>query len=445
MKYYFNQHAKWICMLMVLLFSFGLKAQEADNEFSIDAQLVTRGELRVGGFKADSLDKEGISHFALGKYRITADYKRSWLEVRLSPQFSGVWGQASAGLNLYEGWAKLQSEKGLFVKIGRQELTYDDGRIIGNDDWTMTAPTHDVLKLGYDGENHKVHLLAAYNQNAENIDNGNSYYSGGLQPYKTMQTLWYHYDTPKKIFGISLVGMNIGMQSVREDEPQTNYYQQLVGTYMDFRPKHWSLEGAFYYQLGKEEHGMPIDAFMASAKLNVEPSEKFNLFAGYDYLSGDKYFNIRPEGHLGLVFHDKVRGFNAIFGSHHEFYGAMDFFYLKNYVGGFTPGLQNLYIGGNVKPVKGLNLNAAYHYYAIATNLNYLDSKTLGHEVDFSASYAFHKAISISAGYTFMRGSETMVILQQIQEVTQQRQLHWSWVMLAVKPTLFYTMWQDKK
>jgi hypothetical protein len=431
-------------MLMALLFSFGLKAQEADNEFSLDAQVVTRGELRVGGFHGDSLDKERMSHFALGKYRIIADYKRSWLEVKLSPQFSGIWGQASAGLNLYEGWAKLQSEKGLFMKIGRQELSYDDGRIIGNDDWTMTAPTHDVLKMGYDGENHKVHLLAAYNQNAENIDSGNSYYSGGLQPYKTMQTLWYHYDTPKKMFGISLMGMNIGMQSVREDEPLTSYYQQLVGTYMAFRPKYCSLEGAFYYQLGKEEHGMPIDAFMASAKLNVEPNEKFDLFAGYDYLSGDKYFNIRPDGHLGLVFHDKVRGFNAIFGSHHEFYGAMDFFYMSNYVGGFTPGLQNLYIGGNVKPVKDLNLNAAYHYYAIATNLKYLDSKTLGHEFDFSASYAFHKSVSISAGYTFMRGSETMVILQQIQELTEQRQLHWGWVMLAVKPTLFHTIWQDK-
>ena len=300
-----------------------------------------------------------------------------------------------------------------------------------------------MLKLGYDGENHKVHLMAAYNQNADSIEIGNSYYSGGLQPYKTMQTLWYHYDTPKKLFCVSLVGMNIGMQSVKDND-YTTYYQQLVGTYMAFRPKHWLLEGAFYYQLGKEEHGMPIDAFMASAKLNVEPSEKFNLFAGYDYLSGDKYFNIRPEGHFGLVFHDKVRGFNAIFGSHHEFYGAMDFFYLDNYVGGFTPGLQNLYIGGDVKPVKGLNLNAAYHYYAIATNLDYLDSKTLGHEVDFSASYAFHKAVSISVGYTYMRGSETMVQLQQIQEVTEQQQLHWVWVMLAVKPTLFYTIWQEK-
>ena len=76
MKRYIYQPAKLFCMVLALLFSFGLKAQEADNEFSLDAQLVTRGELRAGGFKGDSLDAGRISHFVLGKYRVTADYKR---------------------------------------------------------------------------------------------------------------------------------------------------------------------------------------------------------------------------------------------------------------------------------------------------------------------------------------------------------------------------------
>lgn len=442
MKNYRNQHMRYICLMMALLFILGMKAQEADNEFRLDAQLVTRGELRIGGFNPDSLDAKRISHFAQGKYVVTATYKRSWLEIKLSPKYSSVWGQSSSGISLNEGWAKMQSKNGLFLKIGRQQLSYDDERIIGNDDWTMTAPTHDVLKFGYDGENHKVHLLAAYNQNAENVDNGGIYYSGGIQPYKTMQSLWYHYDTPKKMFGISILGMNIGMQSEKDEEPQETYYQQLLGTYMAFRPKHWSLEGSFYYQMGKEEHGMPIDAFMASSKVNVEPSEKYNLTAGYDYLSGDKYFAVPPHGGFGLVFHDKVRGFNAIFGSHHQFYGAMVFFYLNNYVGGFSPGLQNLYIGGNVKPVNNLNINAAYHYYAIATNLDYVNTKTLGHSVEFTSSFDFNKAVSVSAGYTFMKGSETMEVLTQISE---KRRLHWAWLMLSIKPTLFHTTWQDKE
>ena len=66
MKHYFNQPARWFCMVLALLFTFGLKAQEADNQFSLDAQLVTRGELRAGGFKADSLDKYRRTQFILG-------------------------------------------------------------------------------------------------------------------------------------------------------------------------------------------------------------------------------------------------------------------------------------------------------------------------------------------------------------------------------------------
>ena len=67
MERFLKQPAKWFCMVLALLFSFGLKAQQADNEFSLDAQLVTRGEFRMGGFRPDSLDNERISKFVKGK------------------------------------------------------------------------------------------------------------------------------------------------------------------------------------------------------------------------------------------------------------------------------------------------------------------------------------------------------------------------------------------
>ena len=41
--------------------------------------------------------------------------------------------------------------------------------------------------------------------------------------------------------------------------------------------------------------------------------------------------------------------FYSLYGSHHKFYGAMDFFYVRTFVNGFSPGLQNLYCGGKVK------------------------------------------------------------------------------------------------
>ena len=46
----------------------------------------------------------------------------------------------------------------------------------------------------------------------ENLNGGTHYVNGG-QPYKSMTLLWYHAD-PLPWLGASLIGMNLGMQSL---------------------------------------------------------------------------------------------------------------------------------------------------------------------------------------------------------------------------------------
>ena len=429
-----------VCLAFLIFSPVVSWAQEqADNTFSVNLNTMTRGELRYGGFSEADENNEGHSNFVLGRYRLTTDYSRSWLEARVSLQQSGTWGMGGGSFSLNEGWVTLKSKKGWFTKIGRQILAYDDERIIGSNDWSVTAPTHDVLKLGYEGQQHKVHLLFAYNQNPENME-GFTAYKDGNQPYKSMQTLWYHYDTPKSNFGASLLFMNIGMQGEKNNVPVT-YFQQLAGTYITFTPKYFMAEGAFYYQFGTEEHGIPLSAYMASIKLTAKPRDSYSIYAGYDYLSGDAYFAVPPEGDIGLVFHDKVRGFNPIYGSHHEFYGAMDFFYMSTWVGGFTPGLQNAYLGCTFNPYNTLNFNVAGHYYAMATKLPNVD-QFLGLAGEFSANYAFTKYISAECGYSYMYGSETMKFLKRVSD---NQHLHWAYLMLVINSTIFTTTWQDKK
>lgn len=127
----------------------------------------------------------------------------------------------------------------------------------------MASFTHDALKMSYEGGRHKVHLLMAFNQNDENL-NGGTYYTGGGQPYKSMQTLWYHYD-PWPWLGVSLIGMNTGMQSLMEDENKT-LYQQIAGGFMDFHPKNFTLQASYYRQMGYDENALPIHAWMTSVE-----------------------------------------------------------------------------------------------------------------------------------------------------------------------------------
>ena len=182
---------------------------QGENQLDLDLNMLGRGELRYGGFTEGTEEKH--AQFLMGRTRLSLTYKRPYIEAKVTAQHSGVWGQKGSGsFNLHEAWAKLYTKSGLFAKIGRQVLSYDDERIIGANDWAMASNTHDVIKLGYEGHGHKVHGIFGFNQNTENISVG-TFYEDGAHPYKLMNTLWYHYDIPKVPIGVSMLFMNIGM------------------------------------------------------------------------------------------------------------------------------------------------------------------------------------------------------------------------------------------
>ena len=422
---------------------------EKENMLSVDLQFLGRGESRYGGMPAEAPEAPDVdeeepdnkipkSNFLLSRTRLPINFKRDWLEARVTPQHSGVWGQAGKGaFNLHETWVKLTTRFGLFGQLGRVALSYDDERIIGVDDWAMTSPSHDIFRLGYEKHGHKVHVVLAYNQNADVATYGGSLYLNGAQPYKTMHTLWYHYDLPRFPLGASLLFMNIGMQCIHESLPEKTWFQHLLGTYLLFNPQKWKVEASYYHQFGRNESGIKIDAWMASGKVSFKPAQNYSFTLGYDRLSGDKYFAV-PTGHnIGMVYHDVIKGFSTVYGAHHKFYGAMDFFYVSTYLNGFTPGLQNAFVGATYSPLPGLVLNASYHYLAIATNLKDL-KKTLGHEVELQASYAIARDVNVSLGGSFMKGSETM---ERLKRSTNNNSLRWGWISLSVNPRIFSTKW----
>ena len=430
---------KKIITLLLLVTSAVAFAQEDEgkNQVDVDLNMLGRGEMRFGGFTEGV--EENRAQFLMERTRLSLGYKRKYIEVKVTAQHSGIWGQSNKGsFNLYEAWAKLYTKHGLFAKMGRQVLSYDDERVIGANDWAMAANSHDVLKFGYEGFGHKVHAIFGFNQNAESITGG-SLYTG--DSYKMMHTLWYHYDVPKIPIGVSVLFMNIAMQGDEYNSDSyadpCNRYQQLVGGYLSYRPGKLSTEASYYHQLGRNEKNAKIDAWMASIRAQYQISRKVGVVAGYDYLSGDDYFVLRSKGGLGLPQHKVFKFFNPIYGSHHKFYGMMDFFYVQAFSDTFSPGLQNLYAGASYSPIKGLNLRATYHYLAMATNLKDV-SKTLGHDIDIEASYQVLKDARVSLGFSYMAGSETMEKLKRVEE---NEHLKWAWLSLVVSPHIISKKW----
>ena len=177
-------------VLLVFLCPFAAFSQSADSipqqkpaekgpSINIDANMLARGEYRYGGMPvAEVVDNHAA--FVMDRIRLSAELSWGNLSMRVTPQHAGIWGQSNGGsFNLNEGWMQYTTKPGLFFKIGRQALRYDDERIIGSDDWSMMSVTHDVLKLGYDGKNHHAHAIVGFNQNGEKINGGYQYRHAG--------------------------------------------------------------------------------------------------------------------------------------------------------------------------------------------------------------------------------------------------------------------------
>ena len=419
------------------------------NTLNVGLNFLTHGEICAGGLpRTDNgtTPPDDRSQFLLGRARINVDYERPGLQAHAVIQNKAVWGTSgNTALKLYEGWVKMTSRNGLFAQLGRVALSYDDERIIGPNDFAMAALSHDVLRAGYEGHGHQLHAIFAYNQNAENVYN-NTYYDSdaGAQYYKTMQTVWYHYDVPNFPLGASLLFMNVGLQAGEQGSelrPPSTEYQQMWGGYVNFHPEHLTIEASYYRQTGNLVNNireyLPIKAWMASVQASYKPSDRYGVKAGYDYLSGDDYMPVTYGGTFGMVQHDMLKGFAPLFGSRSKFYGILDYFYESAYINGFTPGLQNAFVGGFGNPTDKLKCSLDYHYLAVATDLEDLN-RTLGHSIDLQATYEFTKDFSLTAGYTFMIGTETM---NRLKQGNSSKYARWGWFSLVISPSIFTTKW----
>ena len=420
----------WSLVIMLLPSMAYTQNTEKENEFTMSVQIRPRAEYRNGALTPRN-EGESAASFINNRARLSMDYKRSDLEIKMSAQHVGVWGQdpqidKNGRFILNEAWAKLDFGQGFFAQLGRQTLSYDDERILGGLDWNVAGRYHDALKLGYANKNNEVHLILAFNQNDEKTAGGTYYDSSKGQPYKNMQTVWYHYKSDNIPFGASLLFMNLGLETGdKATEDSHTRYLQTMGTYLTYKDSGWDLNGAFYYQMGKNKFVRKVSALMGSVQAAYAFDKTWGAVASFDYLSGDKGTG------------DKFKAFDPLYGTHHKFYGAMDYFYASTFANGYAPGLMDTRIGGRFRASSKVDMELNYHYFTTAVKLPEL-KKSLGSEVDYQINWSIMKDVKLSAGYSFMLGTKTMDAVKTGNHKSWQ---DWGWVSLNINPKVLFTKW----
>jgi hypothetical protein len=413
---------KIISLSLLTMTGVGAIAQE----FDASLQLRPRYEYR-NGFSKLIANGESPTSFVSQRSRLNMNFKQDKLKTKLSLQNIRTWGDVATttqtdknGVAVFEAWGQYDLNPDWNVRLGRQVISYDNQRIMGEIDWIQQGQSHDALVFSYHKKSNQLDLGFALNAAAENNLAPTTPYTLN---YKAMQYAWYHTQLDK--ISASFLFLNTGYQYAKTPSDLEVDYKQTFGTYLVFKDKKWDANLGVYAQTGKSV-GQDVNAWTAAANLMYVASTNFKVGLGYEYLSGKD----QDDSSAGF------KSFTPLFGTNHAFNGYMDYFYVKNHVN--SVGLQDVFLKLNYSANKW-QFNLIPHIFNAANTVldgsnNKMDSY-LGTEVDLTASYAVQKDIMVSGGYSQMFGSSTLERINGV--VNPANTNNWAWLMVSISPKLF--------
>ena len=391
------------------------------------AQLTISGELRPraeyrNGYKTLTPNDVDAALFVSQRTRLNTKFISKDYTFFISVQDVRVWGDVKQlntsdnnGLAVHEAWGKVKFSPNFAVKLGRQEIIYDDSRMFGNVGWAQQGRSHDAAIFKFGNENYKLDLGVAYNQDAEALF-GNLYTVSGN--YKAMQYAWYHKEWSK--FKASFLFLNNGLQNIDADEIR---YSQTFGTHMKYKATNaLSFNANVYLQSGKDVSDNDLSAYLLGLDLGYKASAKVNLGVGFEIQSGNAYDGDASEN----------KAFTPFYGTNHKFNGFMDYFYVGNHAN--SVGLVDIYAKIGTKLGEKSSLTAFVHNFSAQADIAQDVEKQLGTEIDLVYSHKLNKDVTIGAGYSQMLASEG---LEYLKNNSSGNGNNWAWLMVTIKPTLF--------
>jgi len=441
-------------LTLCLILADWLNPVKTKAQISVSGQLRTRTELLDG--QGTLLSKgEKPAFFTSQRSRLNVGYKGYRTQFYISAQDVRVWGQDAStnnrltnstlnGFMLHEAWGeislldtnKTKAGKDFSLKIGRQELLYDDSRLLGNLDWLQQARRHDAVLLKYSHAGITAHLGAAYNQNRElktgtlydGVPNGYAAGTNGIGTmYKSMQFVYLGKKLKQGNASFLILKDDFQKYSLSETNVKTlkkgTWNRVTFGPYLNIKiGKSWNLNASAYMQSGKDKDGLNLNAYMYSVKGLYSITKNFAVGPGFDYTSGTNAGS------------KTNRSFDPLYGTPHKFWGQMDYFYTANGFG--KGGLTDLYIHSTTKISEKLSIQADLHQFSSAAAIRNTNDEKLsanfGNELDVIANYNLTKIINFQAGYCTFLSTNSLAQVKAVKN--PQKMANWAYLMISIKP-----------
>ncbi len=491
------------------------KPFNSQAQFSLQGQLRTRSEYRngVGTLKPEA---NKAAFFTSQRARLVFNYKwNNKVTFQFSAQDVRVWGQDAstispadgAKLGVHEAWAEValankkdtSFKKSLVeyfgVKIGRQELLYDDSRLLGNLDWLQQARRHDAIVFKLIQKGWQVDLGAAFNQNTDAFNYNGTYYTpANVQPY-IKDSKGNLVATPAGLIpltntsGVSIKSGAPSLQNMPSTNALNQNYKALQYLYAAKTFKATKVAALFVadefaryrpdsvktiagtdtgYVFGRRYNQAGVHARFTTGVLvtsTLDKGKRWGLSAGAYYQSGKDKEGLEMAAYtttFGLSYTpgkiaytlgwDYLSGndafsssttnhrFDPLYGTPHKFWGLMDYFYAGtgSPAGGLSdPFFKIKYSSAN----KRFTLGADYHYFLLANDQKDIAGqkldKYLGSEIDVVAGYNLNKITNLELGLSYLSATKSMEYAKGITPGTADKTASWAYLQINIRPDFF--------
>jgi hypothetical protein len=168
---------------------------------------------------------------------------------------------------------------------------------------------------------------------------------------------------------------------------------------------------------------------MASAKVDYNFTKKLTAGIGSDFLSGQ---NMNSSSR-------NISYFNPLYGTHHKFYGTMDYFYVSS--SHHNVGLWDTYLNLNLNNSDKLTWQFTLHHFESAAKIiDYAGEKansSLGNEADISFKYTVMKDVNLLGGYSQMFTNNSMKFVKNILPNQSMKPVqNWIWLSININPDI---------
>lgn len=394
------------------------------------AQFILSGEFRPRfearhGYRTLPPEDTTFAAFVNQRSRINLKYNAGRIQTFLGFQEVRVWGgkgmfETLPGIGLHQAFVELEINPKLSLRAGRQELRYDNQRLLGVNNWNQHGRTHDAAVLKFASEKWQVHLGAAFNQSAENLFG--TVYLG--REYKTLNYLWAQRKFEN--FTISGLWLTDGFQD--RIDPTKTWFRSTAGGIAKTNIHDHVIELHGYYQFGKTHIGQDIRAWYIHPVIRLAAGTNTRLNIGAEIFSGND---------PSIDEEEPFKAFHNLYGVTHGFNGHLDYFTnIPDHTG--NAGLINPYVEIEHKLTDNLILRGDYHFFATQYSLiNPLGEeydRYLGSEIDFSVQFNITREADLQFGYSTIFASPSMELLKG---GSHEEFVHWGWMMLTVRPVIF--------